>query len=232
LRGTPEGRWLAFRTAELLPADTQITVSVGPNTPSAEGPLVTQSSQVYSFYTYAPLKIADHGCWWSDTCRPLTPLFIRFNNPIDPNVFNENMVSVTPAIAGMTINLTGDTLQIQGATQGQKTYTVVISGEIQDIFGQKLGKDARLSFRIGKAEPALFGPNRNFVTVDPIAAQPAFSVYAINYNQLAVKVLAVQPTDWLHIKTSCESSIAPILRSSRPDEWCLIKMFRLKLPAM
>jgi alpha-2-macroglobulin len=197
IEGTPEGRWLAFRTAELLPADTQITVSVGPNTPSAEGPLVTQSSQVYSFYTYAPLKIADHGCWWSDTCRPLTPLFIRFNNPIDPNVFNENMVTVTPAIAGMIINLTGDTLQIQGATQGQKTYTVVISGEIQDIFGQKLGKDARLSFRIGKAEPALLGPNRNFVTVDPIAAQPAFSVYAINYNQLAVKVLAVQPTDWL-----------------------------------
>jgi alpha-2-macroglobulin len=70
--------------AELLPADTQITVSVGPNTPSAEGPLVTQQSQVYSFYTYAPLKVADHGCWWSDTCRPLTPFFIRFNNPIDP----------------------------------------------------------------------------------------------------------------------------------------------------
>jgi alpha-2-macroglobulin len=196
IENTPEGRWLAFRSTELLPVDTQVTVVIGPNTPSAEGPLVTQQSQTYSFYTYAPLKVADHGCWWSDVCRPLSPLFIRFNNPIDSAAFNESMVSVQPAIPGMILNLMGDTLQIQGATQGQKTYTVVISGEIQDTFGQKLGKEARLTFRIGKAEPGLFGPNRNFVTIDPTASKPVFSVYAINYNQLAVKIYAVQPSDW------------------------------------
>jgi alpha-2-macroglobulin len=196
VENTPEGRWLAFRSTELLPAETQVTVTIGPRTPSAEGPLLTQQSQTYSFYTYAPLKVADHGCWWSDTCRPLSPLFIRFNNPIDTAAFNESMVSVQPAIPGMIINLMGDTIQIQGATQGQKTYTVVIGSELQDIFGQKLGKEARLTFKIGKAEPALFGPNRSFVTIDPSAAKPVFSVYTINYSQLAVKVYAVQPSDW------------------------------------
>ena len=36
-----EGRWLAFRATETLPADTSIVVNIGPGTPSAEGPLVT-----------------------------------------------------------------------------------------------------------------------------------------------------------------------------------------------
>ncbi|HSV85003.1 MAG TPA: alpha-2-macroglobulin family protein [Levilinea sp.] len=191
-----EGRWLAFKTTGLLPADSQVTVTVAPGTPSAEGPLVTRQSQVYSFYTYAPLRVVEHGCWWSDMCRPLTPLLIRFNNPLDDAVFRDNMLSVSPEIPGMFINVTGDTLQIQGATQGNKTYTVVVSSEIRDVFGQKLGRDARLTFRIGRAEAALFGPERNFVTLDPIAARPVFSVFAINYNQLAVKIYAVQPADW------------------------------------
>lgn len=191
-----EGRWLVFKTIALLPADTQVTVTVGPETPSAEGPLVTQQSQVYSFHTYAPLRVVEHGCWWADMCRPLTPLFIRFNNPLDDAAFNDNMVAVSPEIPGMSINVTGNTLQIQGATQGNKTYTIVVSGEIRDVFGQKLGKDTRLTFRIGRAEAALFGSNRNFVTLDPAAARPVYSVFAINYNQLEVKIYAVQPTDW------------------------------------
>lgn len=74
-----EGRWLAFRAVGLLPADTSISVNIKQGTPSAEGPLATVQDQSYSFHTYAPLQIVDHGCTWGEIeCRPLTPLFIRF----------------------------------------------------------------------------------------------------------------------------------------------------------
>jgi uncharacterized protein YfaS (alpha-2-macroglobulin family) len=191
-----EGRWLAFRAQETLPADTAISVTVGPGTPSAEGPLVTQQAQTFSFRTYAPLRIQEHGCSWGDRCYPLTPLFIRFNNPIDSQTYSEDMLSIDPELPGASVNIFGDTLQINGATKGQTNYTVTLSGEIQDIFEQKLGSQARLTFRIGPAEPLLKGPDQPFVTLDPSASKAMFNVYAINYTKLDVKIHAVQPSDW------------------------------------
>ena len=192
-----EGRWLAFRAVESLPADTSIVVTIGPGTPSAEGPLVTQQAQSYSFSTYAPLRIDWHGCSWSESpCQPLTPFSIRFNNPIDPNVYQENMLVVEPEIPGVVVNIYGNTVEIQGATQGQTTYKVTVDGDIQDIYGQTLGEDATLTFKVGPAESMLVGPGQIFMTMDPAASEPIFSVYAINYSTLGLRIYSVQPSDW------------------------------------
>ena len=192
-----EGRWLAFRAAEPLPADAPINVTIGPGTPSAEGPLVTEQAEYFSFHTYAPLRIDDHGCSWSEAvCPPLTPLFIEFNNPIDIDVYEESMLQIEPALLGATVDIFGDRIMIRGATEGQTTYYVTVDGSIQDIFGQTLGENARLKFKIGPAEPVLFGPDQILVTLDPVSAQPIFSVYTINYNKLKVKIYAVKPSDW------------------------------------
>ena len=192
-----DGRWLAFRAKEPLPVDTSISVTIGPGTPSAEGPLLTTQSQFYSFSTYAPLRIVESGCAWSETpCRPLTPFFIRFNNPLDVSAYDESLLTIEPELPGVSVNFYGDTINIQGSTKGSTTYTVVVKGEIQDVFGQKLGKDARLTFKVGQAEPVLAGPEQVFVTLDPSASKPVFSVFDINYPRLDVKIYAVQPSDW------------------------------------
>ena len=89
-----EGRWLAFRSAENLPSDSDILVTIEPGTPSAEGPLTTISNQSFSFRTFAPLQIVNHGCYWGgDDCRPLTPFYIEFNNPIDPEILRRKYAS-------------------------------------------------------------------------------------------------------------------------------------------
>jgi len=198
-----EGRWLAFLSYESLPADTSINVAIGPGTPSAEGPLVTESAQGYSFRTYAPLEIVDHGCsWWDDECRPLQPLFIEFNNPIDPELYEEGMLRIEPELAGAVVNIFGDTIEIRGMTEGQTTYRVTVDGDIRDVFGQSLGEDEQLRFKIESAEPFLIGPDDIFVTLDPSATDPAsptapaLSLYTMNYNRLEVKVYAVEPSDW------------------------------------
>jgi hypothetical protein len=120
--GAGESRWLAFRAWEDLPAASHISIRIGPGTPSAEGPLVTQSAQNFSFETYAPLRIEDHGCSWRhDDCRPLEPLFIRFNNPIDHLVYDDSMLRIEPELAGASVSIFGDTLVISGATVGQSS---------------------------------------------------------------------------------------------------------------
>ena len=190
---TQESRWLAFKATQSLPADTNISVTIGPGTPSAEGPLLTEMQQGFSFYTYAPLRIVDHGCsWYEDDCRPLVPLFIEFNNPLDIDAYEEGMLRIDPELPGASVNIYGDTISIRGATEGRTTYWVTVDKDIQDIFDQTLGRDEQLRFKIGPADPILIGPNDVFVTLDPATMDPALSLYAINYNKLDVQIHMIQ----------------------------------------
>jgi alpha-2-macroglobulin len=106
------------------------------------------------------------------------------------------MLRIEPEIPGVTVNIFGNTINIRGATVGRTTYKVTVSGEIKDIFGQTLGRDRQLSFKIGPAEPFLIGPDSSFVTLDPAFKQPVLSLYTMNYNRLDIKVYAVEPSDW------------------------------------
>ncbi len=192
-----ESRWLAFLSDELLPADASIEIIIGPGTPSAEGPLVTKTAQSYGFRTYAPLEIIDHGCsWWDDDCRPLQPLFIEFNSPIDPEFYKEDMLRIEPRLAGAVVNVIGNTIEIRGMTEGQTTYKVTVDGDLRDMFGQTLGEGEQLRFKIESAEPFLIGPDDVFVTLDPSATDPVLSLYTMNYSRLKVQVYAVEPSDW------------------------------------
>jgi len=196
-----EGRWLAFVATNPLPEDADINVSISSGMPSAEGPLVTTESQGYSFHTYAPLEIEKHGCsWYSEDCYPLSPLYIEFNNPLDLDKFDDSMLTFDPELPGATFTVYGDTITIRGATQGRTTYRVTVDSSITDIFGQQLGRNTKLSFKIGKAEPTLVGPGSIFVTLDPSATKPALSLYTINYDKLYVQIYAVEPSDWPDFK--------------------------------
>jgi uncharacterized protein YfaS (alpha-2-macroglobulin family) len=197
VKDAQDGRWLVFKATQPFPADTSISITIGPGTPSAEGSLVTTSAQSFGFSTYAPLKIVDHGCnWGGSPCPPLTPFNIRFNNPLDSSAFTQEMLRVTPEIPGMVVNIYGDTIGISGETKGQTTYMVTLSAKLQDVFGQTLGRDEQLTFKVGKAEPRVFGTDQVFITLDPAVKKPVFTVYAINYSKLDVRIYAVQPNDW------------------------------------
>ena len=58
-KNTLEGRWLALHLLEPLPPETGVSVTIGPGTPSAEGPLLTEAAQSFGFSTYAPLRIVE-----------------------------------------------------------------------------------------------------------------------------------------------------------------------------
>lgn len=202
IKGSSEGRWLAFWARESLPADSEIVVQIGPGTPSAEGPLVTASAQGYSFHTYAPLAIMRSGCsWYGDQCPPLTPFYIEFNNPIDVDAYQESMLSIEPPIPGASIDIIGTNITIRGSTTGRTDYHVVVDGSIKDVYGQALGKDARLTFKVGSANSALVGPGNVLVTLDPASTKPVLTIYSINFDRLNVQAYRVEPSDWTGFQT-------------------------------
>lgn len=226
-----EGRWIAFRTTKPLPPETEIHVTIEAGTPSAEGPLTTTEQQSFTFSTYAPLRIEEHRCsWYDESCPPLTAFYIRFNNPLDVSAYNENMLRVEPEIPGVSANVYGNSIEISGETKGQTTYAVTISGELQDIFGQKLGDDVRLTFKVGKAGSVLVNPGQTFLTLDPATSNATFSFYAINYNRVNLKVYAVQPADWpkylQSLRDWSEQRSLPAMPGQRVEN----KTLPLKLP--
>ena len=213
-----DGRWLAFGSDQEFPSDSQVAISVGPGTPSAEGPNKTADTQYFSFQTYAPLKIIQAQCGWRKQCPPGTPFGIQFNNPLDQEKFDASQLTVTPAIPGVKIEASGGSISVYGMTKANTTYQVVVSGGLLDSFGQTLGKDANLSFHVTSATPSFSGPS-GMIVVDPAAKTPSLDYFTVNYPNLKVQLYKVQVSDlpqyYLAMRTLWNNDKPPTIPGKR-----------------
>ena len=201
-----------------LEPDTQISIGIGPGLPSLEGPVTNTAPFSISGRTYPPLRVTDTECY--DTCPPFASFDISFTNPLDPASFDPAWINVEPAVPGLRVDNFGSQLSIRGATAGNTTYTVTISPEVIDVFGQTLGEEFTDEFDVGDARPFLVGPDREFVTTDPFADAPSLSYTTVNHDGLAVTAWQVEPDqygefrDYLERRTPTPGPQTPTGRSS------------------
>jgi uncharacterized protein YfaS (alpha-2-macroglobulin family) len=195
VRGLPEGRWVAFRPVRPLPVDAEFQVTVGPGTPSVEGPRLTGNVQHWSFWTYRPLRLLGRGCGWSGRCRPGMPFVYRFNNTLVPPADPASLVRVQPAIPGMRVEVAGNMVRVFGQTEAGTTYTVRFDGAMRDVFGQGWRRPRTDRFAVGDPYPGLWGTGEAMVVLDP-AAPPRVPVYSHDHRRLRVRLHQVAPEDW------------------------------------
>ena len=200
-----DSRAVAFRPVTELAPDTALKITIGPGTPSAEGPLTATSADTYRARTFGQLEVVSTSCDWGSGCTPGVPFTIRFSNPLDPDSFTADHVSVSPAIPGVRINVYGDVIDLSGFTAGRTTYTVTLSGDLADVFGQTLGDDTSIEFDVGSAPPELRGLDREWITTDPTADTPLVSVSSINHDSIHVTAWAVDPTNLAEYRQYLES---------------------------
>jgi hypothetical protein len=210
-RGEQDGRWLAFRATEPLPADAHVEVEIGAGTPSAEGPGVTRKPQSFQFATYPPLRVARSQCGWGSECSPGMPLEIEFNNPLDAERFDDAQIAITPAIPGVKLEASGNTVSVIGQSTARTRYRVTVSHSVTDEFGQALGKDAELTWSVGDAAPTFFGP-QGLVVLDPSATRPTLDFFSTGYDRLSVQLYAVSPADF----DACRAALADLMNEDRP----------------
>ncbi len=192
----PAGRWIAFRPVDPFTPDTEISIEIGPGTPSAEGPVATTSAASYSGHTYEPLQVVSVECGYGPDCPPSTDIYVTFNNPLDLVVFDPSTVTVDPPLAGLTVGAYDGAITIGGATQGRTTYQVTIPAGLTDVHGQQLAKAVTRSITIGSAAPVLQQFTQPFITLDPLADQPSLSVVTVNHDDFHVRVFSVESKDW------------------------------------
>ncbi|MDW3216793.1 MAG: alpha-2-macroglobulin family protein [Ilumatobacteraceae bacterium] len=199
-----EARAVAFRPVSELPADTAFTVTIGPGTPSAEGDRTSSLAATYRGRTFGSLRVERTDCGYGDGCEPGTPLVIEFSNALDAQLFAADLVDVEPAIEQLTINVYGNVIELSGATRGRTTYQVTLDADLTDVFGQTLGTDTTVDFRVGSARPALLGLPREWITTDPTAERPQVSISTVNHDAVRVRAWAVSPTDLAAFRTYLE----------------------------
>lgn len=191
---TPE-HWLALKPVELLPSDTQITVEVGPGTPSAEGPRVTEAAQSFSFRTYGPLKLVEQVPERGRSVPPNNGWSLRFSNALDSDVFDPAWVSISPAAPGVKVNASGNFINLYGSPKARTTYKVTLSPKLKDIYGQTLEGAEPAIFTVGPAEQQLSGPQQALLIPDP-AATPRVVFSSVNLPSVKVKLYSVSSADW------------------------------------
>ncbi|MBA2542215.1 MAG: hypothetical protein H0V17_21420, partial [Deltaproteobacteria bacterium] len=191
-----DGRWIAFRATQELPKDAAVVVTIPEGTPSAEGPNTTKTPQIFQFRTYPPLQIVEATCGGISrvNCPPGAAFVVRFNNPLDDETFEEELVTVSPDIAALRVTQSHTNLIIQGATKARTSYKATIGSKIVDDFGQTLGKDETRTWTVGDARPSFFGP-QGMVVLDPAAKKPTLDFFSTNYEQLKVSLWKVEPGD-------------------------------------
>ena len=188
-------RRLALSAGRRLPTDAKYSVLVKAGAPSAEGPLATTEDQSFDFRTYGPFRVTGHRCGWNDECRPGWPWSVSLSNPIDVESLTPESVRVSPELDDLTVDAHGAGLSIAGRQRANTLYTVTIDGDLRDVFGQALGGDERLKFRVGEAQPQLRLSGDELVVLEPRAAR-ALPVYSSGFETLVVEVHAVEPGDW------------------------------------
>lgn len=196
-------RWMVLRAASpassdarmALPGDANIKVTIGPGTPSAEGPRTTTKAAEFSFRTFGPLRVVSSECGYGGRCTPFDTWRITFTNPIDDATFQKSLLRITPDVSNLKTTIYGDTLHIEATKRGRMAYKVTLDKSIRDQFGQTLGADQTLTFNVGPAPQALSASGEGFVTLDP-SGPPRFSVYSINHGRLKVSLYKVGPEHW------------------------------------
>jgi len=188
-------RWVGFRPTQELDTDERYTITIGPGTPSEEGPRTTDSAHNWSFKTYGPFEFKRKRCGWGSVCRPNMSWRVEFTNRVDPEKFKNALVKVSPEVKGFKAIPSWRNLSMRGAFKGRTKYTVTISGDLTDEFGQKLGNAKTVSFDVGPADKMLSAQNETMMILDP-GGKPKFPVYVTNYKKLRLRAYRVSPTDW------------------------------------
>jgi hypothetical protein len=194
VRGLTAGRWIAFRPVRPLPNAARVEVTVGPGTPSLEGPRLTDDTQRWEFNTFGPFRLVRERCGYGGQCRPGMQFVLEFSNPLADSAF-EGLVRVEPAIPGMRVTRAGTMLLVAGATRPDTRYTVRVDGALRDVFGQRLGAPVTRSFQVGAPVAQLWSGADRVVVLDPLGPR-SVSVYAREHARLRVRVHRVTAEDW------------------------------------
>ena len=190
----PQGQALVLKLEQPLTTKTKVTVNLSAKAPSAEGPRETPAQTLYSFSTYAPLAMTESRCGYG-RCTRYDGAELVFNNPLAPDQDLEKLITISPELKQVERNNGGDRIYLSARWQANTTYTVTLSPELKDQYGQALTGKRSFSFKVDKSPANLALTDKILATLDP--SMPAeLPLYSTNLRNAKLTIQQVAPSDW------------------------------------
>eukprot|EP01080_Neovahlkampfia_damariscottae_P009738 gene9738-2065_t len=190
-----EGRFMWFRGNKKLKLATNFQVTVGPNIPSAEGPLLAPLAS-YQFSTFGPMSYVSHSP--TEKTLPFRGWSVRFSNKIEVEDLDpEKIVSIEPKLPDCRISVTHDHLNINGKSKGSTDYKITINTGLKDVYGQNLAEKKEITISVGPAEQMIKCLENGLIALDPTEPETqTVSLITCNLSQTRCVVLQVKPSDY------------------------------------
>lgn len=213
IRGHQVDRLVLFKLNRTLPKNSLVTVVLPAGCPSAEGPLLSEQRQEFRFSTYGPLSVQMPLVL--PRAVPKDDIRISCSNQLNPNTFNAGMVKVVPEIPGARISVKDNEISIVGTKKPGVKYAATISGAIEDVHGQRLGRPATLKFLVENYAADIQVPRiHTLTTITPEMPQD-FRFYSINQKQCRVRAWRATPGLWSAYERD-PSGLAQTLKKQSP----------------
>lgn len=142
-REDARGRYYTVRPQGLWPGDSEVRLEVTPGLRGLLGPLALDTPWEMSFQTYSPQAVVEFGCGDGQTRCGLETLGLVLRNPVKQG--QARKISVRPRPKGLKVDVFdayddsgGTQVEIDGQFIPGTTYTVSISPDLKDIYGQGL----------------------------------------------------------------------------------------------
>lgn len=191
----PAGQWLPFRVDGSVPGGARVAVTIGPGTPSLEGPRTTAAAQRREFQVPGPMQVLEARCSRPD-CGPASAVEVAFSNKVDEESFDPKMVEILPPLPNAVVVPFGRGLGISGRFAQRTTYHVWIAPELRDIFGQALGARRMVTFSVGgeRSSEQSGVPGGQIIVLPP--GTTAVPIRWSGRRGPRVSVYAVRTDDW------------------------------------
>jgi uncharacterized protein YfaS (alpha-2-macroglobulin family) len=188
-------RVLALQPVGDLPADQELTLTLAAGAPSAEGPRVTTAPQELAFSTRGSLRVESRNGTWLDPLAPGDSISVRFTNPLlDEQPLSER-ITFDPPMPNLRMSAYSNYLAVGGDFPTSSSFTLRLSGDLEDDFGQRLGDDIAYTIHTDSMPAAYALPGASVAVLDP-AAPPALILDTVNLDEVDVTLRQVSPGFW------------------------------------
>ncbi len=149
------GKVMTYTPSTLLGRNGKYLVEINLAAQAAGGTPLGQGLKT-TFTTVADLAVTGTNPPQGGFSRPGTPVELTFNSYLPDDA--DHYITITPAVPNLNfyLDFNQQTMRLFGDMTPEANYTVTISPQLKDIWGQALGQGYKLNFRSGPLDPTLF----------------------------------------------------------------------------
>ncbi len=185
---------MTFEPVKPLERNSAYTLSITKEVTAASGTPIALEQQ-FEYFTYGDFTVNGSEPAEGQAKAENGNVRIFFSAPPKDVDDLEDYISLSPEISNQGLYLDGTTLNVSGFYLPESEYTLTLSPELRDKWGQPLGQPFELNFRTPAATPSLNVPywgNVYFVRPD----EPVLRANATNIQRADVAVAPITFSDF------------------------------------